>query len=882
MRVLIYIEPHPIRGSQTMFNDVARRFLPLLESATPDFDIRMYATSALVGAVGKDAVAGVAKRVIRATPEEEAHFETRLVDWETDGVPAWLSLMAGGEVADEYVGVLRRIWSMFPYDVIIHWGENGAVTRFLEERPVTRIAMELGCTRPPFLPTVVLDPFGTNGSAVVPKLSVDDLRAIVGNNPMSAAEAVYGYSANLEAIPYEQQYSPLEAGDLTTRILGADRKIAFLPLQLHDDANLLRFSPYDTVEDVVLDAVPKLANAGYLTVIKTHPGAKSRLQSRAAFALARAALRPWSDAVVWVDSLSTSYTNAQLTALADLVVTVNSSVGFEALYFDKVVSVLGDAVYKPTGLFPDLTTALDPSFDLASYHDGVGLLRRFMLGGYLAEDGVRGNRTAFQNIVLTIDAARRRFGNNPVAIAESMYRAFSPSREHQVQRRMVMGSSVPGAAEFGIPAPASELAIGTHQNSTAVPQNEFTVPARRLLAVLQAADGDSLRTELHAAFADVRSAEKLVRVAGIVDEAFYLTSYRDVAKAEEDPVFHWTRYGVREGRRPRADMSIASLEDLAEALTQAAVALLEDDDAARFPMDEESDARRRASVAALRDGLGGQRSRIAVVANLHYRNLVAEILGQLANIDEPFDLIVTMPDWGNRQIIELVRAAYPKAQFFAATDRGRDVGPFLDVLPEILEHNYDAILHLRTEAGLFEDGRLRRELGEVWRTEALSALIGSRERVASILGSFRSNPAVSQVGPAPHYLSLTHHPHQNSGHLAASILSDGSSGGYFAGAMFWVRPETLRPLVERDKVDSRSFPQSDRAAGGSGEQLLERLFGQAASINGGATFGAPVEPSEPLVADLRPSEASLQVHLESALRDRRSTNAGPYRRALAW
>ncbi|WP_242086144.1 hypothetical protein [Microbacterium lacticum] len=210
------------------------------------------------------------------------------------------------------------------------------------------------------------------------------------------------------------------------------------------------------------------------------------------------------------------------------------------------------------------------------------------------------------------------------------------------------------------------------------------------------------------------------------------------------------------------------------------------------------------------------------------------------------------------------------------------IGPFLDVLPEILEHNYDAILHLRTEAGLFEDGRLRRELGEVWRTEALSALIGSRERVASILGSFRSNPALSQVGPAPHYLSLTHHPHQNSGHLAASILSDGSSGGYFAGAMFWVRPETLRPLVERDKVDSRSFPQSDRAAGGSGEQLLERLFGQAASLNGGATFGAPVEPSEPLIMDLAPSEGTLQTHLEAALRDRRSAHAARSQRALAW
>ena len=33
MRVLIYVEPHPIRDSKTMFNDVARKFLPLLSAA---------------------------------------------------------------------------------------------------------------------------------------------------------------------------------------------------------------------------------------------------------------------------------------------------------------------------------------------------------------------------------------------------------------------------------------------------------------------------------------------------------------------------------------------------------------------------------------------------------------------------------------------------------------------------------------------------------------------------------------------------------------------------------------------------------------------------------------------------------------------------------
>ncbi|WP_449373260.1 hypothetical protein [Arthrobacter psychrolactophilus] len=120
----------------------------------------MYGTRALFGALGTEALKGVEKRLIRAIPAEETLFAERLCDWETEGIPAWLSLMAGDDAADDYVGVLRRVWSIFPYDIIVHWGENGAVTRFVEERPVTRIAMELGCTRAPFLPSVVMGPFG--------------------------------------------------------------------------------------------------------------------------------------------------------------------------------------------------------------------------------------------------------------------------------------------------------------------------------------------------------------------------------------------------------------------------------------------------------------------------------------------------------------------------------------------------------------------------------------------------------------------------------------------------------------------------------------------------------------------------------------------------
>lgn len=884
MRVLIYVEPHPIRDSKTIFADVARHFLPLLAGSTLDFDVRMYTTRALVGALGVDSLAGVQKRLIQASPAEETLFAEHLCDWETEGIPAWLSLMAGGDVADDYVDVLRRVWSVFPYDIIVHWGENGAVTRFVEERPVTRIAMELGCTRAPFLRTAVMDPFGTNGSAIVPRLSVEDLRGIVDDNPMTAAEALYGYSANVEALPYEHQFRPLDSGDWSTRILGANQKIAFLALQLHDDANLLRFSKYETVEDVVLDVVPKLSAAGYLTVIKTHPDAKSRQHSHLAFSIARAALQPWAKDVVWLDATKAVYNNAQLVALAELVVTVNSSVGFESLYFDKVVSVLGDAVYKPIGLFPDLDEAISDDFDLPTYLHGIGLLRRFMLGGYMVSDTVRGNFPAFQNIAVTIDAARRNHNNDVVAVAKRMYQTFSLAREHQNRARMVSGDSVPGSAEFGVPSVMAAKSVAMDPMSTETSRTEFTSPARRLLTLTGALDGDSFRDALQKAFAGPVTAEKYVRTAEIVDETFYLTAHSDVAKAGRDPVQHWARSGLREGRKPRRGLNVGSVDRLVDELVAAAEPLL--DGIPDFPLDHDAEARRQTCLAEIRGSLGTRGHKLAVVAHLYYADLVPEILESLESIPEGFDLVVTMPDWGNRQITELVRAIYPNALLYPVGNRGRDIGPFLDVLPAVLEHDYDAILHLQTKAGYFHAGRLRRDLGNLWRREALDSLLGGPERVAAILNAFRTDPAVNEVGPQPHYLSLAQYPYHDEGYLSESLLGAGPAEGFFAGTMFWARPDIFRPLVKPGALTLTSFAEETGANDGALAHLVERMFGHAALADDGVILGAPVDPTEPLIADLQPLAVTIHEHMEAALAAKQAAKLAARRTrargALAW
>lgn len=877
MRVLIYVEPHPIRNSRIIFEEVARRFLPLLAGATPDFDVRMYMTKSLADALGEQTIATVQQRLIRATPDEEMLFAGRLVDWETDGIPAWLDLMTGGEVADDYLNVLRRVWSIFPYDIVIHWGENGAVTRFLEERPVTRIAMELGCTRAPFLASVVADPFGTNGSALVPRLSVKDLRYAVDDNPMSSAEALFGYSSTMEALPYEQQFLPLVTADWSSRILGTKRRVAYLPLQLHDDANLLRFSNYSSVEEVVLDAVPKLASAGFLTMIKTHPDATKRRQSRVAYAIAREALRPWADDVLWLDATESKYENSQLVALADLVVTVNSSVGFEALYFDKVVSVLGDAVYKPKDLFPDLETAVSGDFDLEEYRNGTGLLRRFMLGGYLAPDAIRGSAAAFEQMALTVDAGYRTHRGSPSALAANMYRSFSLTREHQARSRMLRGGSLPGSAEFAVPSVTAQQ-LESAPNKV---DNPLTAPARRLLGVTRPVDLEGFRGALLEALGDPELAVQLIRSAGLVDERFYLETHRDVAKARKDPIDHWARYGVREGRKPRAGLAFDSADDLVDQLTSAAAEMLEGHPLPSFPLEHESEARRQAGLEAVRRGLGRRGNRLAVVAHLYYRDLVPDLLAQLAAIPEGFDLVVTMPDWGNRQIVEMVGVAYPDAVIYAAANRGRDIGPFIDVLPALLEHDYDAVLKVQTKAGFFSDGHLVPEGGRIWRESAFDMLLGSPGQVEETIAAFRAEEKVTMVGPAPFYLPLSREPYSDNGALLHRVLGAGleaDEGGFFAGTMFWVRPDCLRPLVEAG-LSLESFEPETGANDGALVHNVERLFGQLA-LSGGRVDA--VDETGRLAGRAEPTEMSIDAYVTHRIKAQAANRAARQKGALAW
>ncbi len=828
MRVLIFIEPHPIRNSFDHFRDIAKRFFPLLKNCPP-LDVRIFANNKTIESFPPEDLKMISSRIVRTSAAEEELIKSNAIDWDDKGIAHWKNLMDGGAVSDDYVKILRRIWDIFPFDTIMSWGENGAITRFRQERPFKRISLELGCTRPPFFNSIVMDPFGTNGAGLIPRLSIKDIEKIVDFQEMSCEEALMMYSENIEAKAYEDQFQPFPR-EISAQLFPLRGKFAFLPLQCYDDANLLEFSPYNTLTEVVREVVPKLADAGYVTIIKCHPASRFRPNALAANAMARSALQDLKDKFIWLDSVDDNYSNVQLILLSDVVVTVNSSVGFEATYYDKPVVVLGDAVYKPEGLFPkldDITTG-DFDFDFVEYRRNLGYLRNFILTAYLQPENIFNIPSEIRQIIALFNHLCDEHSYDPFGIAQGLYRSTGPLKRSVARDNAYFGTSVPGNDEFKkpeLPVARSVAEGGTEPNSP------LLVPTSLLIKESRAKNSLEFSTWLLASMRDKKKLEHVIKVSKILDPIYYQRTYPDVAIARIDPEIHYACHGISEGRSPRESLQNIHETDLVNLIGEQASLLFDYPLLPIYPLSEKQEASRVSQLTLISDILSRSSNKICVILHAFYSDLTVEILEYLKNIEEPYDLLVTTTDWGNKKIESDIISIHPKALFFRTPNRGRDIGPFIDILPLITKKNYDAVLKIQTKRGYYFAGRLMPEFGQMWRQEALECLVGSTDAASAIIDAFRKDPSLSMVGPAPYAASLKDYPYHDGGLLADYILKEGTphtDGVFFAGTMFWFRPDCLAPLLETG-ISISSFAPEDGKSDGNLCHLLERVFGQLAT-----------------------------------------------------
>lgn len=217
----------------------------------------------------------------------------------------------------------------------------------------------------------------------------------------------------------------------------------------------------------------------------------------------------------------------------------------------------------------------------------------------------------------------------------------------------------------------------------------------------------------------------------------------------------------------------------------------------------------------------------AVVLHLFYPELWDEISPYLESLEGDYDLYVTIPRDASDQAETVVRGDAPDARIARVSNRGRDIAPFLEVLRGIQAHGYSKVCKIHAKRSV------HRGDGDDWRREMLGSLLGSVDKVASIRRAFDQNSELGLVGPSGHWLSYTRywgiHP-ESPARVKALLEAMGSDASldsinFFAGSMFWCRPEALKPLL--DNIVWNDFEHELGQKDGALGHIIERLIAHA-------------------------------------------------------
>jgi capsular polysaccharide export protein len=247
----------------------------------------------------------------------------------------------------------RRYFSRHPDRIAVCWnGLTGSRRAFMEgarDAGAGRLYAELA----PFPGRVTLDPAGVNAAN---SLSRDPAfyAAWAGAEPSRGDESWRALGANLVARASRRA----DVGQGDAAALGRAGNFLFCPLQVPNDSQITLFSGWVGSVEGMIAALARASAAlpeGWHVRLKEHPSARASLAEPLQRAVAESGGR------LVVDNATDSF--AQLAASKG-VITINSSMGLQAFFYDKPVIVLGEAFFAIPGL-------ITPAASEASLRDAL-------------------------------------------------------------------------------------------------------------------------------------------------------------------------------------------------------------------------------------------------------------------------------------------------------------------------------------------------------------------------------------------------------------------------------------------------------------------------------------------------------------------------------
>lgn len=186
--------------------------------------------------------------------------------------------------------------------------------------------------------------------------------------------------------------------------------------------------------------------------------------------------------------------------------------------------------------------------------------------------------------------------------------------------------------------------------------------------------------------------------------------------------------------------------------------------------------------------------KIALSVHAFYPDLFASMLRRIEGLPDGHKLYVTT----NPEHEDFVRGAlagtHRPYSLRTAENRGRDILPFLETLPELRADGVDAVIKIHTKKSL------HRHDGRRWLEDILSQLLDPRF-VRRAEEALVAAPSLGMIGPQGHYLSASTFFGANAARIreigARLGLSEPEilAQGFFGGTMFMARISAFDPLL---------------------------------------------------------------------------------------
>lgn len=741
MRILIYIEPFPVRQIMDHYRDYAAAFAKMLLSDNAadrlhEFDIRLYANRETLAHVQEEALA--AKRYfLWPESQEQDQFRQSLTEWGVKGVRTWTSLLTGhGDVTANYQHIFEQIHTRFPFDVVITIGENGAAKAFAEAADLDHLVLDFSFGKPCLFDAAILDPLGAGGASLLAHVNISTVKSIVGKEAWPAELDQSCAKAFSSTDLRRDSSGPIDFTGQDRILRRGNGRAALVCLQNFDDPLFRAHSKFDSPAHMLETCLPELADSGILTLVRPPRGGSTGPGQAEAINEAMLTLEAFSDQAVWLDHASEQVSDARLYTLCDLVVTANGSCGFEAALFDKQICILGGAPYKPIGTFPSLNAAVSRHFDNRTYLKNLAAVRAYMLRSKLV---ARSEIFSFANFADRLSQTITAWHENeasPKLALEDLYYRCAPRATERLKSTLEQKQGV-----LSPPANGEDVSDNPESDMRRMWQSSVSSLTSR---ARQSLGRKILQTGLIGA----------PGTGPLSSNALFAAS------------------GENHGSAPLPHHP-----------------LTEEDEQILLTAERALQKRRKT------------RSTFAVIVHCFYRDSTEHLMNRLQSVEQRFDLFATVPPFGGDELRRLIRDAFPTAKVVTLPNRGGDVWPFCFVLSELGAEKYTHVLKLHTPKPQFETDEIDHELGKAWLDYCLSCLLGAHGDNSRVEEITQAQPPCSMAGPFE--LLTSSKQHTLDLNLNAEIALHGLDQdmvphhwSFFEGGMYWLKPPTLQPLIE--------------------------------------------------------------------------------------